>query len=382
MRGGAWIFFMLVIAPAGAWGQTYYDVLLTPSGYTNAKGYGISGSAEVGAAVNATTGYTTALLWPTSTSSAVNLGPDNWTFSEANGVYGNQQVGDGTYPNSDSILSSHALLWNGTAASMVDLNPSSYNYSIAYATDGAQQVGTGEASGNYLPNALLWSGSAASAVNLNPANYSSSVAMGVSGGIQVGYGYGGTTGNYVHALQWQSTATSGTDITPGGYTDAKAVGISGNQIVGFADNNAWGTGSGNRLQYITHAILWNATTDAFTDLNPATGWTETFALGTNGDFQVGYGYGSATGNEDHALVWQSSNSSYYDLQNVLPSNFTSSVATGIDPDGNIVGYAENNSGVQYAVEWVDPPASVPEPLGITLLGVASSAFLMRRGRRH
>ena len=191
MRGGrVWILFMLVIAPAGARGQTYYDVLLTPSGYTNAKGYGISGSAEVGAAVSSSTGYTTALLWPTSTSSSVNLGPDNWTFSEANGVYGNQQVGDGTYPNGDNILSSHALLWSGTAASIVDLNPSSYNYSMAYATDGAQQVGAGEASGSYLPGALLWSGSASSAVNLNPTNYSSSIAMGVSGGIQVGYGYG------------------------------------------------------------------------------------------------------------------------------------------------------------------------------------------------
>jgi len=196
----------------------------------------------------------------------------------------------------------------------------------------------------------------------------------------VGYGYGSPTGNYVHALQWQSTAASGTDITPGGYTDAEAVGISGNQIVGFADNNAWGTGSDNRLRYITHAILWNAATDAFTDLNPATGWTETFALGTNGNFQVGYGYGSATGNEDHALVWQSSNSSYYDLQNVLPSNFISSVATGIDPDGNVVGYAENNSGVEYAVEWVDPPASVPEPVGMMLLSLAGPLLARRRGR--
>ena len=116
-------------------------------------------------------------------------------------------------------------------------------------------------------------------------------------------------------------------------------------------------------------------------MNPASGWTETFALGTNGSFQVGYGYGTTTGNEDHALVWQSNNSSYYDLENVLPSNFTSSVATGIDPDGNIVGYAETNSGVEYAVEWVDPPAAVPEPTGIALLGAFATALLVRRRRR-
>lgn len=379
-RRASWFLLALAAAPAGARGQSYYDVLLTPVGYTSAAAYGLSGAAVVGAAVNSGSGYTTALLWPTSTSSAVNLGPDSWTFSQANAVSGNQQVGEGVYPNTEDSLATNALLWTGTASSMVDLNPSGYTYSVASATDVAQQVGAGEQSGSYAPNAILWTGTAASAVDLNPTSYTSSVATGVSGGIQVGYGYGSPTGNYVHALEWQGTAASGVDITPGGYTDAEAADISGNQIVGYADNNAWGTGIGNRLRYITHAIVWNATTHSFTDLNPASGWTETFALGTNGDFQVGYGYGTTTGNEDHALVWQGSNTSYYDLESVLPSNFVSSVATGIDPDGNIVGYAENSSGVDYAVEWVDPPAAVPEPMSITLLSAAAGALLVRRGR--
>jgi hypothetical protein len=386
-RRAVWFILALAAMPAVVGAQSYYDVLLTPSGYTNAAGDGISGVEEVGAAVNATTGYTTALFWPSSTTSAVNLGPSGWTFSQANAVSGNQQVGEGTYPNDDNTLSTNALLWTGTASSMVNLNPSGYTYSAATATDGTEQVGYGEQSGDYETNALLWTGTAASAVDLMPANYNMSAATGVYGNIQVGYGYGSPTGDYVHPLEWQGTAASATDILPSGYTDAEAMDVSGNQIVGFADNNAWGSGRGNYLAYITHAMLWNATTDAWTDLNPASGWTETFALGTNGDFQVGYGYGTTTGNEDHALVWDGNNSSFTDLEDVLPSNFVSSVATGIDPDGNIVGYAENNAGVTYSVEWVDPPAAadvaaVPEPGGLTSLGVMAIALLMRRGRQR
>ena len=139
-RRAAWFLFALAAAPTSALAQSYYDVLLTPTGYTNAAGLGISGVAEVGAAVNSGSGYTTALLWPTSTSSAINLGPSGWTFSQANGVSGNQQVGEGIYPNNDDTLATHALLWTGTAGSMVDLNPSGFTYSIASATDGRSRL--------------------------------------------------------------------------------------------------------------------------------------------------------------------------------------------------------------------------------------------------
>ena len=43
------------------------------------------------------------------------------------------------------------------------------------------------------------------------------------------------------------------------------------------------------------------------------GFTNSYATGTNGTQQVGYGYSPATGNPAHALLWNGSAASYVDL---------------------------------------------------------------------
>src|SRR5262245_10726589 len=75
------------------------------------------------------------------------------------------------------------------------------------------------------------------------------------------------------------------------------------------------------------------------DLNPS-GFTQSYANGISGNQQVGYGYGSATGNSYHALLWNGSAAGYVDLN---PSGFTSSQAYGISGSQQ-VGYGRPGTG--------------------------------------
>src|ERR1051325_8879332 len=83
----------------------------------------------------------------------------------------------------------------------------------------------------------------------------------------------------------QSLAYSYIDLSlngMGAFTDAKGYGIAGEQRVGGA--SIADTGG------IPHAALWNGS--GFVDLNPV-GFTVSFATGTSGSQQVGYGSGTA-----------------------------------------------------------------------------------------
>ena len=102
---------------------------------------------------------------------------------------------------------SHALLWSGTAASAVDLNPVGFTFSEARGVFGGQQVGYGygPATGGTFNHALLWSGTAGSAVDLQsflPENYTGSDAAAIDpNGNIVGEAYNSSTGQY-DAILW------------------------------------------------------------------------------------------------------------------------------------------------------------------------------------
>jgi hypothetical protein len=99
------------------------------------------------------------------------------------------------------------------------------------------------------------------------------------------------------------------------------------------------------------------------DLNPS-GFSNSYAYGTNGTQQVGRGDG-------HALLWSGSADSFIDLHQFLPTGFASSGARGIDSCGNIVGYATDNLGYDHAILW-----QVPEPATLLLLSLGA-AFLKK-----
>jgi hypothetical protein len=180
----------------------------------------------------------------------VDLNPNGFTYSEAYGVSGGQQVGVGSGPVVGN--SPHALLWSGTAASMVDLNPSGVLSSYAFAVSDGREVGEalGPATGNNA-HAYLWSGTAGSGVDLNPTGFLESGARGISGRWQVGDGDGPATGNRHHALLWSGTAGSVVDLQrflSSDYSSSEAAGVDADgNVVGYAIYVPTG---------VPHAILW------------------------------------------------------------------------------------------------------------------------------
>ena len=108
-----------------------------------------------------------------------------------------------------------------------------------------------------------------------------------------------------------------------------------------------------------HAIVWTGTAAICVDLNPA-GFSYSAATGVDGIYQVGYGSGTGTDNNDHALIWTGTAASCQDLHGNLPAGYSSSEANAVDvnADGKIwvVGSADDSSGNEYAVMWHYGPA--------------------------
>jgi hypothetical protein len=328
-----------------------------------------------------------ALLWSPPDGGVTDLNPTELgtgVSSEPFGEFGNQQVG--LYGSTDTSGYSHAVLWSGTAASAVDLNPAQLGMfaSFAVGTDGTQQVGRGTfgTPSNFTFHALLWTGTAGSAVDLSPTGLGSpsdSLAVGVYGGQEVG-GYSTLT-TPIHAVLWTGTAASAVDLHPLDptlkYSDAIAT--SGSQQVGVARANGLNP----------EAFLWYGAAASAVNLNPTTlaGINASIADATNGIEQAGYGFdGSASVNDDQALVWSGSANSVVNLHAVLPATGTwnFSDAYGIDVGGNVFGTANgtfDGATGNFAVEW----SAVPEPgagVMVVIAGLVLAGKRMGGGRNR
>jgi hypothetical protein len=178
----------------------YHVVDLTAS--QNASALGVDGNQQVGDADlgSAPDHFSHAVLWFGSVDSYIDLNPQGYDSSWANGIAGGQQVGAaGPSGNADKF---HAMLWTGSAASAVDLRPNNAAFSIAYATNGHQQVGgvyyriaPDQFSEHATLWTLLWKGSAASAIDLTPTGFTYATAVATSGEYQVGMTSGPATGD-------------------------------------------------------------------------------------------------------------------------------------------------------------------------------------------
>jgi hypothetical protein len=139
-------------------------------------------------------------------------------------------------------------------------------------------------------------------------------------------------GGLLGAQAQAATSYTAIDLNPSGFDMSYAYGTSGTQQVG------WGypTGSG-----VEHALLWSGSAASYVDLNPS-GFTESQAFGISGTQQVGYGYGSATGGVTHALLWNGSADSYVDLN---PRGFITTYAWGTN------GTQQVGEGDGHALLW-------------------------------
>jgi hypothetical protein len=342
---------------------TYIAVDLTPSGVTGAAGLGLAAGQQVGDFTPAGGFNSHAALWNGSADSVVDLHPAGWRETTAVDTNGVQQIGHGYVSSLDHY---HALVWSGSAQSVIDLHPAAYGLSIGLAIAGDQQVGYA-ANSSYIAapkHAMLWHGSAASVIDLTPAYFSSAEALDTDGIHQVGDGV--DEFGYTQALLWSGTAGSVVQLHQrydGVFTSAVAVYC--NQEVGHA------SAYGNPAKFPgTHAMLWSGSPTTEIDLHPA-GFNTSFATDTNGAVQVGY----ATSGGPHAVAWQGSADSFMDLHQFLQQGmFGSSAAYGIDAAGNILGTAQDYSGVQHAILWV--PA--PEPTSLSSLALGILPILCRR----
>jgi hypothetical protein len=355
--------FAILTSPANA--VVSYTATLLDSNFDFQQSFaaGASNSAQAGYGYSPDfTGGFHAFKWSGTAASFVDLNPSNFTTTTALasadtvvlGVPGTAQVGDGFGPIVTGN-NNHALVWRGTAASLVDLTPTgfdvAYGKGVASANNafGSTQVGYGSGSTTTgdANHAFLWSGTAASRVDLHPASgYTESFALAVAGSVQVGYGT--TPSEDDHALLWTGSAGSKVDLNPSGFTQSHANGV----YVNGGNTKTVGDGTGSATGGNQHALLWNDQTAASrVDLNPS-GFTTSKANAISSAGQVGMGQGSD--GKYHALYWNGLTDFidlHADVSDDVGVSFNESYALGIADNGDIVGYGVDDGGFEHALLW-------------------------------
>jgi hypothetical protein len=233
----------------------------------------------------------------------------------------------------------------------IDLNGLGYSYSYAYGAGDGQQVGTGHYGNNTYNHALLWSGSAGSVVQLGPnLSLLCSVSTGICSGQQVGYAYSDGASENTRAYLWTGSMESAIDLNPIGWASSYALGTNGVQQVGYGSSSSFVN---------THAVLWSGTAASAVDLHPS-GFNGSKACGISGGQQVGYGDGIGY---QHALLWSGTAASVVDLN---PNGFISSQALSVS-SGQQVGYGllETGNNAMHALLWSGSAASAMDlnPIG-------------------
>ena len=148
-------------------------------------------------------------------------------------------------------------------------------------------------------------------------------------------------------------------------------------VVFWGDSQA-GYGSGPATNYFDHALLWNGTAESAIDLNPV-GFESSYASDVAGGRQVGSGAGFVTNGNTHALLWNGTAQSVVDLHVsllALGTQFSSSFASSIGENGNIVGFAYTLDGVGQAVLWIP----IPEPCTAVIVAIAIMCMSPRHFR--
>lgn len=337
---------------------TYVPRVLHPAaGYQDTAILGVHSGNQAGYGTPPQ-GYEQALRW-TGTAASVAQLPDYFNqASIATSAHGQEKGGYTIlFPGQGNSLQ-HAVMWNASNT-LVDLHPQGMMASAVLGIGSGSQVGWRRTSSNFK-KAALWHGTS-SYTDLHPLGYTESVATDVDGSVQVGWGESSTG---TRALLWNGT-NAATDLHPTGYAESEAYGVAGSFVGGYATIP---TGA-------PRAALWSG--GVFANLHPSSGYGGTGITALTTTQQVGWGYAQGG---THALLWNGTNA-VTDLHLLLPSGYSSSRATSIDPiTGIIGGYAHTSGPLSHseAVIWVP----VPEPVSLAVFGLGFVGLVARRRARR
>jgi|SRR5579871_1082677 len=280
-----------------------------------------------------------AVYWANAASAPIVLNSSGSSCSDVRGMSGVKMVGAISFLGSGN---SHAVLWNGVGVEPSDVSSSGFQNSWANGIHGNQVVGqaSGAASGGHL-HAVLWDIQTRAISDLNGEGHLESAALATNGRQQAGWATD-EYGEGAHAVLWSGSHHVCVDLNPETFDSSYAYAMDAKSQagVGILHNSA-------------HALLWHGQSDSVVDLNPP-GFIESYATGVSGDKQVGYAIKADL--RSRALVWSGKASAYADLQAVLPPALTQSYATSIDASGDIGGYATEADGTPHAIIWRPVPA--------------------------
>jgi hypothetical protein len=235
----------------------------------------------------------------------------------------------------------------GYAASTSAQAGTYYDHSISCGKDCSAKV--------YYP--LAWTGAGSTPVVILPQFYVEGWAYGAGGSLVVGTlitddaGYFG----YNHAAVWQGSSYAFTDLNPAGSCGScspgsNAYGTDGTSIAGS---------SGSPL----HAFLWKIKKlNAPVDLNPnGAAYSEAYAV--RGTLQAGYAY-PAGSSAAHAVLWHGTAASAVDL---TPSTITSAYVAALGTNSEAGCGTPVGQSVTHALLWHGTAASMIDlhPTGFT-----------------
>jgi probable HAF family extracellular repeat protein len=280
--------------------------------------------------------------------------------------------------------------------------------------DSGVVVGAGYTAGDKTTHAFLYSNG--TLTDLNPQGATESYATSINNLGQVAGQFASpATGGAYHAAIFANGSVTDLGSLDNGLASALALGINASgQVVGESQT---GTGSSSSTD---HAVLFSGgtikdlgtfggDTSVANGINAAgeiTGSADTTGdqeghafiyqngvmtdLGTlGGDFSTGQGinsegdvvsFSAVTDNlYDDATLYE--DGTLYDLNNLIPANpnYYLDVATGINDQGQIVGYGDD--GNLYSAFLLTPTA-VPEPASLSLFVAGAVGLLGRRRRRR
>ena len=286
-----------------------------------------------------------ATLW--SLFGATDVHPSGFTFSQ---ILGRGPGGISVGYGGTSSIAQSPLVWRGTAATALTV-PFASIVGRAIATDGVQIVGTateGDTERTFgAVHAMLWDAATGAATDLGK----NLTINGVGGGVQVGYKVGskGTT-----AGLWRGTSTSFVDLHPRFADVSLATDSDGAIQIGYIGVNVRVRNEAKpRDIRFSSAGFWTGSAGSFTYLSSV--YRHSFALAIKGGTIVGYGNTTdaiGTPKESRAVAWVGPEFLPVDLHGMLPVDMRTSIANGIDENGNICGYGVTTGGQLKSFIWV------------------------------